>query len=243
MTSRVSRSDVTFDLGRLVSEVEIIREIESFGRGTFEHSISLPSESDVDEEFRTHRNNLPFSDVLSHCPYIKEIFEYFHAPKAAFRLLRRLPGSAYSLHDDKDLGTQVCRMQIPIITNELAFLTIPTDSFDREAFNCFASDYIERAKGDVWFELSELTQRFGRNFEHFRLEPGYLYFFDTSRLHTLINAGPRERITLALDLVVNSWLTNWMAVHMQQRVEPVATDELEGARWEWDSLRFGIIAH
>jgi hypothetical protein len=39
-----------------------------------------------------------------------------------------------------------------------------------------------------------------------RLEPGRLYYFDTTRVHTLVNPGPGERITLSFDLVANQWL-------------------------------------
>jgi len=112
-------------------------------------------------------------------------------------LLRRAPESAYSLHDDRDIGSDVLRMQVPIITDKSAFLALPADSLDREAFNRFASDYIERTSDDTWFELDDLTQRFERDFEYFFLEPGYLYYFDTNKLHTLINAGNTARITLA----------------------------------------------
>ena len=39
-----------------------------------------------------------------------------------------------------------------------------------------------------------------------RLEPGRLHYFDTTRVHTLVNPGPSERITLSFDLVANDWL-------------------------------------
>ncbi len=33
-----------------------------------------------------------------------------------------------------------------------------------------------------------------------------LYYFDTTRVHTLVNPGPGERITLSFDLIANDWL-------------------------------------
>jgi hypothetical protein len=38
------------------------------------------------------------------------------------------------------------------------------------------------------------------------LEPGRLHYFDTSRVHTLVNAGSGERLTLSFDLFANDWV-------------------------------------
>lgn len=69
----------------------------------------------------------------------------------------------------------------------------------------------EQVRGPRCGCLSEESfHRFARaNAGHFRkqhFELGRLHYFDTTRVHTLVNPGPDERITLAFDLVVNDWL-------------------------------------
>lgn len=237
------RSNFAFDLKRLISEVAIIRSAHDFGEGTFAHSISLPAAPDIEEQYRTHRNNTPYTDILEHCPYVKQIFDKFNTPKAGLRLLRRLPYSAYSLHDDKDMGENVARTQIPVITNQQVFLVLPGDTLNRQAFNDFASSYINRTTEEAWFEFSELEDHFCGVFKYYRLQPGYMYYFDTKRLHTLVNAGSAERITLSMDFISTPWLTNWINTNMTREVETVCIDDLKTTRWKWNSLRFGIIDH
>lgn len=48
------------------------------------------------------------------------------------------------------------------------------------------------------------------------LEPGRLHYFDTTRVHTLVNPGPSQRITLSFDLVANAWLRERFPAILQE---------------------------
>ena len=43
------------------------------------------------------------------------------------------------------------------------------------------------------------------------LEAGYIYHFDVKKVHTLVNPGDTERITLLIDLVNNDWVRNYLS--------------------------------
>lgn len=230
-----------YDVQRLRDEVNIIRGVEDFGAGAYSHAISLPSADQVPELYREHRNNLPFSGALDKCPYLRELFDGFATPKASFRLLRREPHSAYSLHDDRDKGSGVVRMQIPILTNDLAFLVIADDRCEARFPDAAQLERCRDAKGDIWFDVATLGRVFGDCLEVFRLECGYLYYFDTDQVHTLVNAGDEERITLAVDLVSNPWLADWMAASLTEPVPGARGWLPSSARWQWNALRFGIL--
>ena len=70
-----------------------------------------------------HDINLPLAEegfLASNCPYIYEIYKYFssRASVIALRFLRRMPLTAYGLHNDADLhaaGEGIRRFQIPIV--------------------------------------------------------------------------------------------------------------------------------
>lgn len=240
----VRRSTRQYDVLSLQRDATLARRLQAFGAGAFSHSISLPSPDDVPERFRSHRNNVPFSGALARCPYLRSVFDEIQSPKAAFRLLRRGPHSAYSLHDDRDKGADVARMQIPVVTNARAFLALADD---RCAARCPASTDLRRfedAAGDVWFDLEALDSVFGDSLQLFELQSGYLYFFDTDEVHTLINAGDDERITLAVDVVRTPWLAEWLTSAVAEHVEPVDPCSLDGRlRWQWNSLRLGVLRH
>jgi hypothetical protein len=231
--------DLEYDVAALSREVAIARAVQDFERGAYGHSISLPAAQQLDPLARRHHNNLPFADVLDRCPYLAEILAGLEAPKLSYRLLRRAAHTAYALHDDKDKGAHIVRLQIPIVTNERSFLFLPTDALDLEVFGPFVR--AAKAETELPFDLECLRRLCGSELRLFRLRPGRLYYFDTDRIHTLLNAGDQDRITLSIDLIRNDWLHAWMGEHFTRELEP---DSLEGAdpiRWNWNALRHGVI--
>lgn len=234
-------STLRFDSEQLAAEVALARSISEFSDGPYGNCISLPAAEDVSQPFRDHHNNVPFTGALSQCPYMREIFDSFLTEKAAFRLLRRIPKTAYALHDDKDKGRNILRFQIPIQTNENAFLLLAHSGIELARFESLAARVNADKMSPVWFDLEKLDEILRGQFELFSLQPGRLYFFDTDNIHTLINAGNDERVTLSLDLVVNDWLGQWMERCMTQNVSPSNVQRTSAIHWEWNALRHGVI--
>ena len=235
----LTRSKHGFDLQKLVSETSRARQILDFEQGPYGHAISLPSAADISEPFRGHQNNVPFSNALAECPYLSEIFHSFATEKAAFRLLRRAPKSAYAIHDDKDKGTRIRRFQIPILTNSQAWLLL-ADHTDFAEFESVAARAAE-SEGDIWFDLHRLDQILRGQFKLFLLEPSYIHYFDTDQFHTLINAGGHERIVLSIDLVLNDWLEQWMDTELTESVAADPVGRTANIQWQWNALRNGLI--
>jgi hypothetical protein len=240
--ARVLRSPRRYDLARLAADAERAAAIQAFGRGAYGHAISLPAAEQLDERFRDHPNNHPFADVLGACPSLREVFEDLASPKASFRLLRRGPHSAYGLHDDKDKGVDVIRMQIPIVTNDLSFLVVArAEAAELDVFAETPDAFAPDEHGDIWFDMDKLAAVWGDRLALFRLEPGRIYFFDTDRVHTLINAGDAPRVTLAVDLVLDDWLRSWMERELTEEVPACPNPRSPAIRWQWNALRHGLI--
>jgi hypothetical protein len=243
MTTAVRATAEVYDLEALVQDLATARKILDFGHGTFGHSISLPAPGQLAADHRAHRNNVPGADALDHCPAFRAIFDAFQTEKAGFRLLRRAPGSAYSLHDDRDAGDDVLRMQIPIITNDASVLLFQKDGAELEPL----ARQVAKFEGDgglhTAFDFARLQDLFGEWLDAFVLEPGYFYRFDTDRIHTVINAGTTERIVLCVDLIRVDWVEQWMQEHLIRDVAPMAIDTFPTGRWDWGGLRHGLLSH
>jgi hypothetical protein len=93
----------------------------------------------------------------------------------------------------------VVRFQVPIVSDDAAFLvTTDFDSVDQV-----------RGGGSGRLSADSFDDVARANAGHLRrhhLEPGRLCYFDTTHVHTLVNPGPGERLTLTVDLVVNDWV-------------------------------------
>ena len=48
-------------------------------------------------------------------------------------------------------------------------------------------------------------------------------YFDTDRIHTLLNGGDKDRITLSIDLIRNDWLRTWMDEHFTAELHQFCT--------------------
>jgi hypothetical protein len=239
--AQVARGETLYDVSLMQAEIEIARGIAPFEQGPYKNAISLPSAQQVFEPYRTHHNNVPFSGALDRCPYLKSIFDSFQTEKAAFRLLRRVAGSAYSFHDDRDRGRNIARFQIPINSSEYAFLLIARDELDLKRFDMDSSGFQGDQNHDIWFNMKQLHDACSDAVELFYLEAGRMNYFDTDHVHTLINAAQEERVTLSLDLVMNDWLANWMREHLTCPVNPSPITPSELVVWKWNALRNGVI--
>jgi len=239
----VLRTSRYYDVDALAVDVASARRILDFGAGTFEHSISLPAEADIHAGNRTHRNNNPYADALGACPLFAEIFNSFEAEKACYRLLRRKAGTAYSLHDDKDVDENLIRMQMPVVTNGSALLLVQKDGAELEPIARRVEEFTHDDGEPVMFDYSRYVREFGEWFDAYLLEPGYFHLIDPTRVHTLINAGDAERVTLCLDMLRNDWLDDWLAENMGQEVPALPADSLPAGTWEWGSLRHGLLTH
>jgi hypothetical protein len=237
------RSSQYFDVATLAADVAAARRILDFGTGTYEHSISLPAEGDINAEHRTHRNNNPYAGALGSCPLLAEIFNSFQAEKAGFRLLRRKAGTAYSLHDDNDVDDNLVRMQMPVLTNRSALLLVQKKGAELEPIARRVAELNHDDGKPIMFDYARLADDFGEWFDAFLLEPGYFHLIDQTRAHTLINAGDAERITLCIDMLRNDWLDGWLTENMNQEVPALPADNWPDGTWEWGALRHGLLTH
>ncbi len=239
--ARVMRGEQLYDVARLSTEIGIARDILEFDEGPYRNAISLPSADQIYAPYRTHHNNVPFSGALDACPYMKNIFDSFQTEKTAFRLLRRVPHSAYAFHDDKDRGRDIARFQIPINTSKEAFLLLVVNGLDLKRFDTDSSGFTGDRNGDIWFTMEQLHDACSDVVELFYLDAGFVNFFDTDQVHTLINGAEDERITLSFDLVVNEWLEEWMQTNLTHPVSPSPIEPTSSVAWKWNALRNGII--
>jgi hypothetical protein len=195
----VQRYQVDVSLGELVRDTRLATEGWDWSRGAFGHALSLPARHQLHPYSRNDYGNYPCAGVLDRCPGFRRLFDSLACEKVSFRLLRRGPGSSYSWHTDAWKGPGVARFQIPIISDDSAFLVIT--NYAR----------VDQLRGPVSGELDEDSlDAFARanagHFQKHHLEAGVLHYFPTNVVHTLVNPGPSERITLSFDLLANEWL-------------------------------------
>jgi hypothetical protein len=191
--------DLGLSLGRLVDDARLATRGWNWERGAFGQALSLPDAAAI-HPFRRHSfHNHPYAGALTRCSYFREIFDRLKCEKISFRLLRLAPGSAYGWHHDRWKGPGVVRFQIPI-------LTAPNDVL-------VVTDYelVEQVRPEASVDVRGAGfAAFARSNEgHYRvhhLAAGKLHYFDSSRVHTLVNANGHERITLSFDLHANDWL-------------------------------------
>ncbi len=194
----VHRYDIGAPLAALQDETRRVVAGWDWKRGAFGHALSLASYEELHPYRRYSYQNFPCAGVLGRHPALRAVFDGLRAEKVSFRLLRREPGSAYAWHTDRWKGPGVVRFQIPIVSDDAAFL-VATDYASVEELRGAAAGL-----DDATFE-SFAAANAGRVARH-RLTPGLLHYFDTSRVHTLVNGGAGERITLSFDLVANDWV-------------------------------------
>lgn len=207
------RYDLDVRLEALVADTRHAVERWDWSRGAYGHALSLPSYRQLHPYARYGYENFPCAGLLDECPVLRAIFDGLRCEKVSFRLLRREPGSAYGWHTDRWKGDGVVRFQIPVVSDQRAFLvTTDYDSVDQ-----LGDESSQRLSEGSFPAFADAHA--GHVRKH-HLETGRLHYFDTSRVHTLVNPGPGERITLSFDLVANDWLLARF---------PEVRDEIDGA--------------
>jgi hypothetical protein len=191
--------DLHLPLDGLVRDARRVVEGWDWSRGAYGHALSLPTYRQLHPYYRYGYENFPCAGLLDECPEFQRIFDALECDKVSFRLLRRGPASSYAWHTDGWKGPGVVRFQIPIVSDERAFLVL-TDYTSPDEVRGPGSERM----GDRSFE--EFASANVGHLRKHQLEPGRLYYFDTTRVHTLVNPGPGERLTLSFDLVANDWL-------------------------------------
>lgn len=191
--------DLGLSLERLVADARTAAEGWDWDRGAFGQALSLPEAASI-HPFRRHSfQNHPYAGALGRCGYFREIFDDLRCEKVSFRLLRLGPGSAYGWHHDRWKGPGVVRFQIPILTTPDDVLVVT----DYERVDQVRPDPSIDVRGPGFAAFARVNEG------HYRvhhLTPGKLHYFDTSRVHTLVNAHGNARITLSFDLHANDWL-------------------------------------
>ncbi len=210
------------DLDRLVADMRHAIAGWDWSRGRYGHSLPLTFRR-LSASGREHGNNWvlpeghgspePPAERLDGCPYLEELFEAFSCEIVSFRLLRRAPGTSYTLHADIDLSPEIKRFQIPIVTNDQAFLMV-SSATQLEEFTvpdrrfCTTKDWagegVGRAQMESWYQMFVAANQDA--IKIYQLPPGALYYFNTIYYHNMWNFGTTDRITLAIDLQANDWL-------------------------------------
>jgi hypothetical protein len=214
-----------FALDRLIQDMNVASEGWDWSLGAHGHSLSLPAREDLHPVGQDLYNNVPFANCLGRCPYFQHIFNSFECDKISFRLLRRPAGTSYTWHSDKDLGSSVVRFQIPIVTHPKSVLVV-TD-FDEvaeiaprkqrlfrrlrrrfyRAFSDTASgEKAQRHEAEAFADYTRFKHFNRGRFREYVLDAGVLYYFNTHKIHNLINDASEQRITLVMDCFENDWL-------------------------------------
>jgi len=181
-----------FDIDRLNQDLNTIISLCKFEDSSYGHSIPVMSEDMCPNSHKGFHNNWPFySHDMESIPYIYKLWKLFNeiSDVCGFRIMRKLPHTAYGIHNDIDAG-DIIRMQIPIQTNNDCWLAYTELKEIEEGWT----------EDNTYFK-SDLEKRFGNDVTFYQLQPGYLYYFDTNNIHTLTNEGDTTRYTLLIDLL------------------------------------------
>ena len=209
-----------YNVDKLIQDKKFVEERFKYEDGMFGHCISLPSIYDLKEPYKSHHNNVPLRGVLDYTPYFKEIFDSFETEITGFRLLRRKAHSSYGLHEDTDIGEDVKRVQIPIITNDDCWLAATDlDYIPEDIRLLYEKDGIKN--GINWTDevpydkdgtaFKNFKERFKGLYTLVQFKPGVMYHVTfAKKIHGLFNEGDTDRITLLIDVKVNDWLLEFI---------------------------------
>lgn len=211
------RSKQKLDLPTLQQEVVSIVARYDFSVGYYQETISLLSEQELGEEYRTLPYNRPFHAGMSYkrYPYIAKLADSFRSEKIGLMLQRREPHSSYGLHiDGMGEGFGSRRFNLPVFSPEGSYLCI-VDSNDVP---------------EAWFEnniafLPDLLKLFRENLFVYYLEPGYLYSFRFDKYHTVINDTSAFRYSLLLDFIDTKFVREFVRTELTVPLQPLARDK------------------
>ena len=196
---KMERNNKVYNIDKLREDKKFVEERFKYEDGAFGHCISLPSIYDLKEPYKSDHNNVPLRGVLGDTPYFKEIFDTFETEITSFRLLRKTANSSYGLHHDKDMGLDIKRFQIPIVTNNDTWLCV--------------TDYDEIEEGytkENSYSMLDFQNRFEGHYRCYKLQVGLMYHFDVTKIHTMFNDGDTDRVTLLIDAKINDWLEKFI---------------------------------
>lgn len=188
-----------YDLIRLKNDLFMAETYGKYEDGAFGHAISLP------ESGNDHYNNLPYTGIISKTPYFKEIYDSFKTEVTSFRLLRRKAGTSYGIHNDRDMGDDIVRFQIPIKTNESCWFGVTDCEMEEE--------YTEENSHTLY----TFNKKFKPRFKNFRMAPAHIHTFNVRLNHSMFNEGDEDRVTLSIDCKKNKWLDEFMDTFKEQK--------------------------
>ena len=188
-----------YDLIRLKNDLFMAETYGKYEDGAFGHAISLP------ESGNDHYNNLPYTGIISKTPYFKEIYDSFKTEVTSFRLLRRKAGTSYGIHNDRDMGDDIVRFQIPIKTNNSCWFGVTDCEMEEE--------YTEENSHTLY----TFNKKFKPRFKNFRMAPAHIHTFNVRLNHSMFNEGDTDRITLSIDCKKNKWLDEFMNTFKEQK--------------------------
>ena len=188
-----------YDLIRLKNDLFMAETYGKYEDGAFGHAISLP------ESGNDHYNNLPYTGIISKTPYFKEIYDSFKTEVTSFRLLRRKAGTSYGIHNDRDMGDDIVRFQIPIKTNNSCWFGVTDCEMEEE--------YTEENSHTLY----TFNKKFKPRFKNFRMAPAHIHTFNVRLNHSMFNEGDEDRVTLSIDCKKNKWLDEFMDTFKEQK--------------------------
>ena len=188
-----------YDLVRLKNDLFVAETYGKYEDGAFGHAISLP------ESGNEHYNNQPYTGILNRTPYFKEIYDSFKTEVTSFRLLRRKAGTSYGIHNDRDMGDDIVRFQIPIKTNNSCWFGITDCEMEEE--------YTEENSHTLY----TFNKKFKPRFKNFRMAPAHIHTFNVRLNHSMFNEGDEDRVTLSIDCKKNKWLDEFMDTFKEQK--------------------------
>lgn len=210
------RSKQRLDLQTIQQEVMSIVTSYDFSVGYYQETISLLSEQELGEEYRTLPYNRPFHSGMSYksYPYIAKLADSFRSEKIGLMLQRREPHSSYGLHTDAmggGFGSR--RFNLPVFSPKGSYLCI-VDSNDVP---------------EAWFEnnvafLPDLLKLFRDKLFIYYLEPGYLYSFRFDKFHTVINDSADFRYSLLLDFIDTEFVREFTMKELTVPLQPLARE-------------------
>jgi len=216
----MKRQNKIYDIEKLQIDRKFVEERFKYDDGGHGHKISLPSIDEISESHKDWYENAPYRGVLGYTPYFKEILDSFETEIVGFVLQERKPYSAYGLHEDRGMGKNIKRFQIPIITNGDVWLcntdyyVIPEDIrllYEKEGLNDGSNLWTHEVFDDKnENELIKFRKRFDGHYKSYKLPPGIMYHFGITNIHTLFNGGSTPKVSLLIDVKVNDWLLKFI---------------------------------
>lgn len=196
----------TFNVEKLNKDLNTVILLCKFEDASYGHSIPVMTNQMCPNSHKGFHNNWPFySHGMETIPYIHELWRMFNeiSDVCGFRIMRKLPHTSYGIHNDTDAGN-IIRIQIPIQTNNNCWLAYTELDEIEEGWT----------EDNTYFK-KDIENRFGNDVKFYQMQSGYLYHFNTNKIHTLTNEGDTTRYTLLIDLLKTDNSLNFIKNNFQ----------------------------